>query len=142
MPRTASERARSAPVIGVTIAAFVILGYSGYAAYPYLRGPILTLDPPLQRNTETVIAGRTVRVSALSVDGLPVALDEGGSFSVERAYPPGYTVVTVRGVDRFGRSLERTLTFVTSTYASEKIESRESRSGTSSSQNAKTDSGL
>jgi hypothetical protein len=123
MPRTASDRLRSAPLIVAALAALVVIGYSAYAAYPYLRGPILTLDAPRQVGLDMVLSGRTVRVSTLSVNGLPTPLDERGFFSLERAYPPGYTVVTVRVVDRFGRSVTRTLTFVTKPYASEKTES-------------------
>jgi hypothetical protein len=137
MPRTKSERLR-APFLIATVIALVIAGYSAYAVYPYLRGPLLILDAPVHDGV-TVIRGQTVRVSAMTVDGLPVPLDERGFFSVERTYPPGYTVVTVRGVDRFGRSVTRTLTFVTKPYASKKIEDG---SGTTSPQDSETNGSL
>lgn len=138
MPKTRNEGPRSAPAILAALAATIVIGYSAYAAYPYLRGPILVLDEAAI-GTSTTITGRTARVSSLTVNGLPIALDEKGVFSVERAYPPGYTVVTVRGVDRFQRSATRTLTFVTKPYASEK---NKNESGTTSPQNPKTNSSL
>jgi hypothetical protein len=140
MPKIKSDRFPAPLILGV-IAAVIVIAYSAYAAYPYLRGPILVVNQP-SFGTTTTITGHTVRVSALAVDGLPVPLDEGGSFAVERAYPPGYTVVTVRAVDRFGRSIEHTLTFVTTPYANQKIESRESGTGTSTTKDAKTNGSL
>jgi hypothetical protein len=138
MPKTASERWREAPFLLTVLAVLILVGYSAYAAYPYLRGPVLTLNAPSSHTDDTVISGRTVRVSTLTIDGLPIPLDEQGAFSVERAYPPGYTVVTVRAADRFGRAVERTLTFITSAYASQKIENGQGRVGTSSPPNTKT----
>ena len=138
MLKIKSDRFPTPRILGV-LAAVIVIAYSAYAAYPYLRGPILVVNQP-SFGTTTTITGHTIRVSALAVDGLPVPLDEEGSFTVERAYPPGYTVVTVRAVDRFGRSIERTLTFVIAAYASQKIENRESGVSTSSPENAKANS--
>ncbi|MEK9177362.1 MAG: hypothetical protein AAB923_03635, partial [Patescibacteria group bacterium] len=59
------------------------------------------------------ISGDTRRVSYLSINGLPVAVSEDGSFSVKRAYPPGYTEVVITAKDRFGRQRSRTVSFIT-----------------------------
>ena len=100
-----------ASLIGGILAATVICGYSFYATLPYLMGPSLRA---VQTTTagETTITGRAERVSYLSIDGMSVPLSEDGSFSVKRAYPPGYTAVTISAKDRFDRTINKTITFV------------------------------
>lgn len=114
------DRSFRAPLAIGLAAAAAVISYSAVAAYPYLRGPILAVDPIFEGPSGTIISGATTRVSSLTVGGLPIALDETGAFSVARTYPPGYTVVVVAALDRFGRARERTLTFVTNPYDSEK----------------------
>lgn len=101
------------------VALVIILGYSLFVASPYLLGPSLTIHTPRQGETVTsptvTITGETARVSYLSVDDQAVPLAEDGSFAVERAYPPGYTVIVVRARDRFGREKVDTLTLVHNT---------------------------
>lgn len=101
---------RTGIVLGI-LAAVVILGYAFYAIYPYLSGPSLSVVKTTSEGLTTIV-GRTERVSYLSIDGAAVPLSEDGSFSVKRAYPPGYTAVTVSAKDRFGRTITRTLTFL------------------------------
>lgn len=86
----------------------LIIGYSIYAALPLLQGPALTASVnPL---THTVsITGMTERVAFLQIDGAPIDLKEDGSFSIERAYPAGYTSITVTAQDRFGKKITKTL---------------------------------
>lgn len=90
----------------------VIASYSLYAALPYLLGPSLTATASAE-GADTVIAGKTERVAYLSIDGAAVPLQEDGSFSEERSFPSGYTAVEISAKDRFGRSLTKTLTFIT-----------------------------
>ena len=97
-------------VAGV-LAAIVIVGYTFYATLPYLLGPSLAVTERTE-NGETTVAGMTARVSYLSIDGLNVPLSEDGSFSAKRAYPVGYTAITVSAKDRFGRIISKTLTFL------------------------------
>lgn len=101
---------RSGIILGC-IAVAVIAGYAFYALLPYLSGPSLSAHEATE-NGVTTVTGRTERVSYLSVNGAPVPLSEDGSFSVKRAYPPGYTAVTLSAKDRFGREITRTLTFL------------------------------
>ena len=88
-----------------------MIGYTFYAGLPYLLGPSLTVMETTT-NTTTTVSGMTKRVSFLTIDDSPVALQEDGSFMVKRAYPVGYTAVVVSVRDRFGRTLTKTLTFV------------------------------
>lgn len=97
------------------------VAYGTWVALPFIEGPTLALEAPRQSGGGTVVlSGSTARVSRLTINELEVPLTDDGRFVVERAYPAGYTVVTVTAFDRFGRSDERTLTFITNDYASEK----------------------
>lgn len=99
-----------------TLGLVCVLGYSLFAAKPYLSGPSLTIQTPREGETVSTatvsIYGKTERVSYLAINDLPVPLLEDGTFAVERAYPPGYTVFTVRARDRFGREEVRTIRFL------------------------------
>ena len=97
-------------LIGIA-AGLIIIGYTLYAALPYLLGPSLSVLQTTQ-NGETTVTGETARVSFLSIDGAPVSLSEDGSFSVKRAYPLGYTAIQISVKDRFGRTLTKMLTFL------------------------------
>ncbi len=98
-------------MVAVALGVLIIVGYTLYAGLPYLLGSALTVSETTIRGITTV-SGATERVAFLSVDGAPVPLQEDGSFSVERAYPLGYTAVVVSVRDRFGRTLTKTLTFL------------------------------
>jgi hypothetical protein len=100
-----------AGAIAGALAAVVIGGYTLYATLPYLLGPSLKAVETTA-NGKTTIAGMTERVSYLSIDGMNVPLQENGSFSAERAYPVGYTAITISAKDRFGRTITRTLSFL------------------------------
>lgn len=105
------------PLYALALLGFLIIaGYSIFAALPYLRGPTLTVVTPVSGETiltpEVRIYGKTERVSYLSINDLPVPLLEDGTFALERGYPPGYTVLTVRARDRFGREEVRTVRFL------------------------------
>jgi len=103
---------------GMTIlAALGIAGaliYAAFVAFPFFEGPSLTAFEPQKTERGTILLqGATKRVSALSINDLEVPITDTGLFSVERAYPAGYTVVVFRASDRFGRSREKILTFIT-----------------------------
>lgn len=94
--------------------ALVALAYAAFAVFPLASGPHLSATATFDsaRGT-TIIAGSAPRVSRLSINGLEVPVSEDGAFSIERAFPLGYTVVDIAASDRFGRSRETILTFVT-----------------------------
>lgn len=113
-------RALSGALILGAAGVLLALSYSAYIAYPIVRGPSLSAAVDEVRPGVVRIFGAAERVSALTINNLPVPIDEAGHFSVERAYPAGYTVVLVQATDRFGRSREQQLTFVTKSHASKK----------------------
>ncbi|PIR85007.1 hypothetical protein COU15_02875 [Candidatus Kaiserbacteria bacterium CG10_big_fil_rev_8_21_14_0_10_45_20] len=101
----------------------VVILYGLYVATPFIQGPEITMYPVEVGDSNTVtVSGVALRVSNLSVNGMSIPINEAREFSIERAYPSGYTVLTVRGEDRFGRISERTITFIIEPYASKKEE--------------------
>ena len=111
MERSSPPFSLRAGAIAGAIALVVIVGYTLYAVLPYLLGPALKATEVTSAG-ETTITGMTSRVSYLSIDGMDVSLSEDGSFSVKRAYPVGYTAITISAKDRFGRIVVKTLSFL------------------------------
>jgi len=94
--------------------AFGGIVYAAFALFPLASGPSLSVSIATDEARGTaLIAGNTARVSRLTINDLAVPLSERGWFSVERAFPLGYTVVVVRAEDRFGRKREERLTLIT-----------------------------
>lgn len=95
---------------------FLIVAYTLVVSLPYLRGPSLIVVTPTPGESvltqEVKIYGKTERVSYLAINDLEVPLREDGTFALERVYPPGYTVLTVRARDRFGREEVRIIRFI------------------------------
>lgn len=104
--------ARTALLFG-GIALCFIVSYSIYAALPILEGPSIRATAVTGTDGDTAIQGTTKRVSYLEINGASIPLTEDGSFSIERAYPVGYTAITITVRDRFGRSLTKSLSAVT-----------------------------
>ncbi len=55
-------------------------------------------------------------ISFLTINDKPSFADEGGKFVYRYSPPPGYTVVTVAAVDRFGRRVQESVEFNVLTY--------------------------
>lgn len=96
-------------------AGFTLVGYTFLVSLPLIQGPSLTVTDPKSARIGNVahIAGTTKRVAFLTVNEEAVPLSEDGSFSVYRAYPPGYTAVEIKARDRFGREIVTTSAFIT-----------------------------
>ncbi|TAJ14596.1 hypothetical protein EPO56_01995 [Patescibacteria group bacterium] len=97
-------------LISTTLA--IIIGYSVYAAFPFLEGPSLKVKAVASDNNSTLIQGVTKRVSYLDINGKAISIGEDGLFSAERTYPTGYNGITVTARDRFGRSITKELSIL------------------------------
>ena len=108
---------RAALILAGVIVA-TIIGYTLSVSLPLLQGPLLAVIEPSGGSESGIahIAGETKRVAFLEINGEEVPLSEDGSFSVYRAYPPGYTAVEIKARDRFGREIRKTFAFIT-TYS-------------------------
>ncbi len=106
--------AKTAVVAGV-VGLLIIASYSVFAALPLLEGPSLKATVAVNESGIASIQGVTERVSFLEINGSPIPLQEDGSFAIERAYPAGYTAITVIAKDRFGKGITKKLSFLNTT---------------------------
>lgn len=98
------------------IALVAIASYGLFESRRYLEGPVIRIDRPAPGET---VAGPAVRVSGharnlsyLYINGAQAYVDENGTIAWAYTPPKGYTVLTARAVDRFGRSREVTVPFI------------------------------
>ena len=53
------------------------------------------------------VKGTANNISFISVDDRPIFLDKTGSFSEKLILSPGYNIMSIKGQDKFGRSIEK-----------------------------------
>ena len=96
----------------LALVVFALAGYALFEARFLIEGPEVLLTEP--RDGAAVagplltISGTATNISFLSINGKQSFTDENGAFKALLSPPSGYTVVTVEGVDRFGRTKTRT----------------------------------
>ncbi len=93
-----------------------LLWYMFVQARPFIEGPRLTLrvSAAAPNGGRVVVLSGTARtVAALSLNDRPIFTDEGGAWSERLVLENGYTILTLRARDRFGRSalIERALVY-------------------------------
>ena len=91
----------------ISIMLVLVVGYGLFEARRLLAGPEVVILSP---TNGAAVAGPTItvrgtakNVSFFTIDDAPAFTDPAGNFSVTLSPPPGYTVVTVASIDRFGR---------------------------------------
>lgn len=98
---------RTLTVLGVVI----VVGYSFFVADDFLRGPRIIADTPVSGTATTTphiaIAGRVVHVNALFINDTPISFDLKGRFADSLLLAEGYNIMTVRAIDRYGRSVRK-----------------------------------
>lgn len=109
----------------ILLALLVILGYGIFEARRIIAGPELIIDSPLDGSatstTLVTVVGRVQNISFLTINDKPAFADEQGRFVYRYSPPMGYTALTARAVDRFGRKVEQRVTFNLLTYCTERI---------------------
>lgn len=85
----------------------VVAGYGLFEARRLIVGPVLTIESPengiATSSAAILISGTAKNIAFLTINGRPAFTDEDGKFVERVSAPPGYTVFTVEGKDRFGR---------------------------------------
>jgi hypothetical protein len=85
-----------------------IIGYGLFEARRFLAGPSIVIEEPqggsVIAHSLLIIKGVARNISFLTINDKPVLTDEMGHFTNKLSPPPGATIVTVKGTDRFGRS--------------------------------------
>src|SRR3989344_6940155 len=91
----------------IAIAATVIIGYSILEARSLFdRDNLIITNPP---NGSTLgqelinIEGQASNVASISINGLPLFVDEDGNFTAPYIMAPGYNIIEVALKDKFGR---------------------------------------
>jgi len=87
--------------------ALALIGYGFFEARRLITGPVITIESPLSgtatSSSSVVVRGTAKNIAFLTINDRPAFTDEEGRFAERVSAPPGYTIFTVRGKDRFGR---------------------------------------
>ena len=101
-------------LIGILVFFVIALGYGFFELRGMLYGP--TLNVPQGQTTVhdsfITISGTASRISSLSMNGAPITVTEGGSFSEPYLLTPGLNRITLDAVDKYGHKKERVITIV------------------------------
>lgn len=85
-----------------------LIWYGFFQARLLIAGPSLSLDETLPVSyTERVITltGSAQNVSTITLNGRLIFTDDSGRFSERLVLERGYTIMTLRAVDRYGRAV-------------------------------------
>ncbi|HYC83482.1 MAG TPA: hypothetical protein VEB60_03000 [Candidatus Paceibacterota bacterium] len=101
---------------------FIIVVFTGVASYALFRaynliaGPSLEIQEPISGSTVTdpliTIKGTAKRIAKLSLNNRQIFTDEEGRFDETLLLAEGYTILTVRTEDRFGRKVRKTIELI------------------------------
>ncbi len=100
----------------LALAALLIALYSYSRAEDLIRGPAVTILEP--ENGATVSAalvevmGTARNITRISLDDREIFVDESGAFREKLLLSYGYTILTVKAEDRFGRKTEKSIELV------------------------------
>ena len=120
-PRPASNGMSHDPGRTLKIALYVVLSivilvYALDKTKNLLLGPKIIIKSPLNgaliETSTVVLSGTAKNISKISVNGRPISIEQDGNFSQELVVPPGYTIISVTGTDRYGKEKEVTLELV------------------------------
>jgi hypothetical protein len=95
----------------IAVALLILVGYGAIEAAPLVMGPSLSVSSPVDGTTSpdglVAVSGTAKRVTALSLNGDPLLIDEKGAFSRLIVLPRGGAILTLTATDRFGRSITK-----------------------------------
>ena len=91
----------------VVAVALALFGYGFFEARRLIAGPLIVIEVPeggsATSSSAVVISGVARNIAFLTINDRPAFTNEEGKFFERVSAPPGYTVFTVAGKDRFGR---------------------------------------
>jgi len=104
----------------VTMAVLLIGGYGLFEARRLIEGPVITIDSPRDGSATSsmgvIISGTALNISFLTINDQTFYTDKAGHFAELLSIPPGFTVLTVRAVDRFGRRTAKSVSITVLDY--------------------------
>jgi hypothetical protein len=90
-----------------------IFGYGIYKALPIILGPKIEISSPqngqVVNGTSISVRGTVYRTKALYINNIPTAFTESGSFETRLAIYPGSNILIIQALDKFGRSVSKTV---------------------------------
>ena len=93
----------------------VLLWYATFQARFFIIGPSITLRSntrPSDDGRVATIEGVAENITAITLNDRPVFTDDAGNFREQLVLENGYTIMTLRAVDRYGREEVVTRSFV------------------------------
>ncbi|MEK7612579.1 MAG: hypothetical protein AAB449_00305 [Patescibacteria group bacterium] len=103
----------------LALALLLLVGYGIFEARRLLEGPQIVLISPQNGSATSSavwVTGTAHNISFLTVNDQHSYTDEGGTFRELLVPPPGVTVITVAGVDRFGRKTTESVSITMLNY--------------------------
>ncbi len=92
-------------ILSILLLALVLAGYIFYQSRNVLEGPEIMLSSPengaVIADPYIAIAGVAQNISFISLNDLPISIDERGNFSEMILLAPGYNIITLYARDRF-----------------------------------------
>ncbi|MBL7045763.1 MAG: hypothetical protein ISR99_01915 [Parcubacteria group bacterium] len=86
---------------------FLIGGYVLFQSRNIIIGPVITLEEKYSGRTLNepliTIKGSARNISHISLNDNPIFTDESGHFEEELLVSPGYSIITIKAIDRFDR---------------------------------------
>ncbi|MBX2866594.1 hypothetical protein KTR10_01375 [Candidatus Kaiserbacteria bacterium] len=98
-------------VLGVVVLGGALLWYGIFQARFFLAGPVISLESPtltLQADRTVTIAGTAQNITEIRLNGKEINTDAEGAFAESLVLPTGYTIMTLRAKDRYGRTVSLT----------------------------------
>lgn len=103
-------------IASITIVTVIILGYALFAFRDIVRGPLIEVYVPTPGQsiaTSTVLVrGMVLRVQDITLNDRPILIDQSGNFAEILLLQPGYNTITIKGGDKFGRSIHREIEII------------------------------
>ncbi len=100
----------------ISIAVITIVTYAFFASRDLILGPQVNIESPENGSVVVgslvLIQGTTKKINSISFNDRPIFIDQSGRFSEKLLLAPGYTVLTIRAKDRFGREVVKRLELV------------------------------
>ncbi len=100
----------------IVLVAVVILGYSYYKMRDLFMGPVIKITSPINGSTVNdsfvIIEGKTKNISKITLNDRLISVDPEGKFNEQLVVPLGYTIISVEGIDRFGKKEKSILELV------------------------------
>ena len=94
-------------LILIIIVVASLAGYLGYQSRGYLLGPKIIIESPrpgeVAHQSYLEVKGQAINVSALSLNGRQIFIDERGNFDEGLLLARGYNIIEVAASDKFGR---------------------------------------